>query len=81
MNQSILKRGYLHKAKNPKANTLFGKTNKRWFVINVEERTFSYSATDKAKKVKKTFKIDVSHAHYSLLRQAMSRIFRKLKSK
>ena len=46
----LLVEGFLHKRKNEKASTLFGATNKRWFVLDPIARVFSYSESKNSKQ-------------------------------
>jgi hypothetical protein len=52
--------GYIHKIKNEKAIKLFGKSNKRWFVLDASTKTIKYYPKESSKKFKKEFKLDVS---------------------
>ena len=48
-------KSFLHKTKSKGAVTLFGKSNKRYFVL--DDENFSYFKDDKAKKAKKSFSV------------------------
>ena len=78
MNNQILKEGYLYKVKDAKTHHMFGKSVKRYFVINAEDKTFGYKLKPTDKKFKKLISVEVSLTH--LIVSAVGASTRKLRT-
>lgn len=50
----------MHKVKNPKQHHMFGKSTRRYFVLDMEAKTFGYKTKANQPKLKKVFTLEVS---------------------